>query len=330
MNLFRRHLIKATALSSIASITSPKAAWAQTTYPTKPVSLLIPFAPGGTTDIVARAVSDRMLPAFGQPMVAINRAGGGGVIGAMEVRRAAPDGYTLGMATVSTTATVPAISTQTPYDPLKDFTPIINLAATPNVIIVNPSFPAKDYKSFIEYVRRNPGKLNYGSSGTGGSQHLYMEIFKALTGTFITHIPYRSAGAAMVDLIGGTLSMMFDNMPSAMPFIQQGRAIPIAVAAPERLKQLPNVPTFQELGLSQVNRMAFYGIWGPPNLPQPIVDRVHAAFTKTLADPIVKRRIEESGSVVLGNTPAEFAKQIAEEYSVFKRIVKEKNLRLDS
>jgi tripartite-type tricarboxylate transporter receptor subunit TctC len=248
----------------------------------------------------------------------------------MEVKRAAIDGYSIGMATVSTTATVPAINPQTPYDPLKDFTPITNLAATPNVIIVNPSFPAKDYKSFIEYVKRNPGKLNYGSSGTGGNQHLYMELFKSLTNTFVTHIPYRSAGGAMVDLLGGNISMMFDNMPSAMPHIAGGRVIPIAVASPKRLEQLPNVPTFQELGLSPVNRMAFYGVWGPANLPRPIVDRLHTAFLQSLADPTVKRRIEKSGSVIVGNSPAEFAKQITEEYDAFKRIVKEKNLRLDS
>jgi tripartite-type tricarboxylate transporter receptor subunit TctC len=330
MNVSRRHVVKAAAMSSIASTALPSIGWAQAAYPNRPVSLIIPFAPGGTTDIVARALADRMLPSLGQPMVAINKAGGGGVIGAMEVKRAAIDGYTIGMATVSTTATVPAITPQTPYDPIKDFTPIINLAATPNVIIVSPSFPAKDYKSFIEYLRRNPGKLNYGSSGTGGNQHLYMELFKALTGTFVTHIPYRSAGGAMVDLLGGNISIMFDNMPSAMPHIQAGRVVPIAVASPQRLQQLPNVPTFQELGLNQVNRMAFYGFWGPPNLPQPIVDRLHSACVKTLADPLVKRRIEESGSVIIGNSPAEFAKQIIEEFDVFKKIVKEKNLRLDS
>lgn len=303
--------------------------FAQGTYPVRPVSLIIPFGAGGTSDIVARAVADRFGAAFGQPLVAMNKAGGGGIVGAMEVRRATPDGYTIGMATVSTTATVPAINPKVPYDPIKDFTPITNLAATPNVIIVSPNFPAKNYEEFLQVLRKNPGRYSYGSSGLGGNQHLYMELFKALTKTFVTHIPYRSAGSAMTDLLGGSIQMMFDNMPAAIPHIKVGRVRAIAVAAPKRLAQLPDVPTFKELGLEPVNRMAFYGMWGPPGMPQPIIDRVHAACVKTLADPLVRSKIEESGSVIIGNSPREFAQQINEEFQLFKRIVREQNLKLD-
>lgn len=306
----------------------PQGAFAQS-YPSKPVRLIVPFAPGGTTDIVARTISERFAAAFGQPLIVENRAGGGGVVGAQEVVKAAPDGYTLGMGTVSTTAANPAINPRTPYDPIKDFTPIINLAATPNVIAVHPSFPAKDYKGFYDTIKRSPGKYSYATSGTGGIGHLQTELYKSLAGLFITHIPYRGAGPALNDVVGGQVPMIFDNMPSAMPFIKDGKLIPIVVAAPQRLSQLPNVPTFAELGLAPVNRMAYYGIVAPPGTPKDIVDKIHAAAAKTLQDPNVRKRIEDTGSIVLGNKPEEFAAQIRAEYDVYKQVVAKQKLKLD-
>jgi tripartite-type tricarboxylate transporter receptor subunit TctC len=299
------------------------------TYPAKPVKLIVPFAPGGTTDIVARTISERFAAAFGQPLIVENRAGGGGLVGANEVAKAAPDGYTLGMATVSTTAANPAINPRTPYDPTKDFTPIVNLAATPNVIAVHPSFPAKDYKGFIDTLKKNPGKYSYATSGTGGIGHLQTELYKSLTGVFITHIPYRGAGPALNDVIGGQVPIIFDNMPSALPFIKDGKLIPIVVSAPQRLSQLPNVPTFAELGLAPVNRMAYYGIVAPPGTPKDIVEKIHAAAIKTLQDPGVRKRIEDTGSIVLGNKPEEFAEQIRAEFEVYKKVVAQQKLKLD-
>jgi tripartite-type tricarboxylate transporter receptor subunit TctC len=235
----------------------------------------------------------------------------------------------LGVATVSTTAANPAINPKIPYNPLTDFTPIINIAATPNVIAVHPGFPAKDYKAFVAEVKRAPGRYSYASSGTGGIGHLQMELYKSLSGTFVTHIPYRGAGPALNDTVAGQVPIIFDNLPSAQPFIKDNRLVPIVVAAPQRLPSMPNVPTFKEVGLEPVNRMAYYGIWGPKNMPKDVVEKIHAAAKKALEDPAVRKRIEDTGSIIVANSPQEFADQIKAEYEVYKTVVDQAKLKLD-
>ena len=322
----RRSLVLSVCAVSLMGVTGGALS---ETYPNKVIHLVVPFAPGGTTDIIARTIADPLGKALGQVVVVENKAGGGGVIGANDTAKAAPDGYYLGVATVSTVAANPAINPKIPYNPLTDFTPIINVAATPNVIAVNPNFPAKDYKSFLAEIKKYPGKYSFSSSGTGGIGHLQMELYKNLSGTFVTHIPYRGAGPALNDTVAGQVPMTFDNLPSSMPFIRDGRLIPIVIAAPQRLPQLPNVPTFKEVGLEPVNRMAFYGIYGPKGLPKEVVDKVNAGVRKALEDPAVRKRIEETGSLIVANTPEQFTAQIAAEYAIYKKVVEQQKLRLE-
>ena len=299
------------------------------TYPSKPIRLIVPFAAGGTTDLMARIVAEPLGKLLGQAVVVDNKAGGGGVIGAAELARAPADGYTLGLATASSTSTNPAINPKTPYDPLKDFSPIINMAATPNVLAVNPAFPAKNFAGLLAELRAKRGHYDYASSGTGGIGHLQMELFKNLTQTFIVHIPYSGGGPALRDTVGGQVMIIFDNLPSALPHIKDKRLLAMAVASPERLADLPGVPTFKELGLEPVNRPAFYGIYGPKALPKEVVRKLHAALLKVLQDPAVIKRIEATGSKVIGNTPEQFAQQLKTEFEVYKKVVHAQKLHLD-
>lgn len=312
---------------SLMAVVLPSVGSAQT-YPSKqPVRLVVPFAPGGTTDLLARVIAPKMGAELGQTVVVENKAGAGGAIGATEVAKAAPDGYTLLMSSVSTMATNPAINPKTPYDPITDFVHIINVAATPNVIAVHPSFVAKNYTSFFNLMRKDPSKYSYASAGIGSVGHMLAETYKNAAKVDMIHIPYRGSGPALNDTVAGQVSIVVDNLPTSLPFILDKRLIPIVVAAPGRLAQLPNVPTFQELGLGNVNRMSFLGVSAPKGTPAAVVDRLNEAVKAALKDPAVKERIEGAGAIVVGNSAAEFQKQIQEEFEIYKRVVKEQGLK---
>ncbi len=319
----------ATLAATSTWVLSSYCATAQT-YPSRPVKLVVPFAPGGTTDVIARIIAGAIGPHInGQSMIVENRAGAGGGTGATETSMAAPDGYSLGVATVSTVATVPAFNPKTKYNPVTDFTPIINIAATPNILTVHPSFPAKDFAGFMDAVKKNPGKYSYASSGTASILHLQMELFKNLTKTDIVHVPYSGSGPALNDAVAGQVPMIFDNLPSSLPHALGGKLVPIVVAASTRVAALPNVPTFTDVGIPEMDRMAFYGIYGPKGLPRDIVEAINRAVKKTMEDATVRKRIEDTGSIIIGNTPEEFAAQIKAEFEVYKKVVTEANLKPD-
>ncbi|MEC4721614.1 tripartite tricarboxylate transporter substrate binding protein BugE [Noviherbaspirillum sp. CPCC 100848] len=316
--------------SSLATSLVAANAHAQTDgYPKKTITLIVPFAPGGTTDIVARIVADRMSKELGQAVVVENRGGGGGSIGATAVSRAEPDGYTLGISTVSTHAVNPACNPKLNYDPVAGFTPVTNLARTPNVLTVNQKAGTQDVKQLIEQLKRNPGKLTYATSGTCTIQHMIGEQFKVSTGTFILHVPYRGAGPALNDLLGGQVDMMFDNLPSSLSHINGGKLRPLAVSWSKRVDALPNVPTFAELGLKEVNDPAWYGLVAPPKTPDEIVKKLHAAVVKVLAIPDVRERMKASGADPVGNTPAEHAAEIKTELEKMKSLVKKQGIKLN-
>ena len=303
---------------------------AQQSWPAKPVRLIVPFAPGGTTDIVARVVGDRLGRELGQPAIVENRVGGGGTVGADYVAKSPPDGYILGIATVSTLATNPAMIAKMPYDAAKDFQPVINLVNVPNVMNVNPGkFPVKDMAEFVALLKRNPGKYAYGSGGAGSISHLDVELFKVLTGTFMVHIPYRGSGPAMNDVIAGQVDAQIDNLPSSLPHIKAGKLKALAVMSERRVDVLPEVPTFAEAGLKEANNMAWYGLLAPAGTPRDITDKIRAAALRTLADPDTRKRLLDSGAVIDGGSMEEFAAKIAREQALRRDIVKKQKLTMD-
>ncbi len=298
-------------------------------YPQQSIRVIVPFAPGGSTDIVARIVTQRMSQELGQTMVVENKGGAGGAIGAAEAARAKPDGYTLSIATVSTLAVLPACRPgDMPYDALTDFVPVTNFANVPNVIEVNPKFPAKDFKEFVKVLKDNPGKYSHGSSGTCSVLHLFGEAFKLATGTDAVHVPYKGSGPAVTDAVGGQIEIMFDNLPSSMPQIQAGNLRALAVAWPERLANLKDVPTLAEVGYPQLNQPAWYGLLAPKGTPPEIVKKLRDAAVVALKDPKVIETLEKQGAAPSGNTSEEFAKEIKTQYDWAKDVVAKGNIQL--
>jgi tripartite-type tricarboxylate transporter receptor subunit TctC len=315
-------LFAALAFSAISS------AFAQA-WPAKPIKLIIPFPPGGTTDIVGRLTADRLGRELGTTVVVENRGGGGGSIGALEIARATPDGYTIGMATVSTHAVNPACNPKLGYDPIKDFTPISNLAHTANVIVVNPKVPANSVQELIALLKKNPGKYSYATSGTCGIAHMMGEQFKVSTGTFITHIPYRGSGPALNDTLAGQVEIMLDNLPSSIPHIQAGKLRALAIANSKRLDAFPNVPTYAELGLKEMNDPAWYGLIAPAGLPKDIQAKIQAAANKVVFNADIAKRLRDAGAEPIGNTPEQFAAEILKEKEKMASLVKKQNIKFE-
>src|SRR5205085_4288497 len=281
-------------------------------YPAKPVTLIIPFPPGGSTDIIGRIAAEGMQRELGQPIVVDNRGGAGGAIGAKAIADASADGYTLGIATISTHVVNPIVHTDLRYDSLKDFSFISQIAAVPNSMSVHPSVPAKNMAQFIEYARSNPGKINYGTPGVGSLGHLIGETFKYSAKVDMTHVPYRGAGPALNDALGGQVQVLFDNLPSSLPHIQAGRLRALAVASEKRVASLPDVPTFAETGQPLVNDPSWFGLIGPAPLPDEVTKRLYAALLATHKHHEVRKRIADAASVPVGNSREAYRKVVAD------------------
>lgn len=324
----RRHLLLAAGLLPAASL------WAQSDWPTKPVRIVVPFAAGGTTDILARALAPELGKAFGQTFIVDNKPGAGGNIGADMVAKSPPDGYTLLMGTVGTQAINASLYPKMPYDPVKDFVPIVLVAGVPNVLVMNPAKAEAagihNVADLIRYAKANPGKLNMASSGNGTSIHLSGELFKTATGTYMVHFPYRGSGPALLDLIGGAMDLMFDNLPSALPQIKAGKLKALAVTSATRSAALPDLPTIAEAGpVKGFDASSWFGLLAPAGTPMGIVDRIQQESAKAMQTPALKERLLAQGAIPGGQLPAAFAKFIAAETTKWAQVVKASGAKVD-
>lgn len=327
----RRKLILSLCLAGATAFTATFAGAAAAAYPEQPIRLIVPFAPGGTTDIVGRLVADKLGTELGQPIIVENRAGAGGSIGTGALAQAKADGYTLGIATVSTHGINPVTYTSLPYDAKKDFTPITNLAAVPNVIVLNPKkVSAKDMKTFIEQAKANKGGYSYASAGNGSVSHMMGELFKMASGTDLLHVPYRGVGPAMTDTLAGQVDVLFDNLPSSIPHIKEGSLVALAVASPERSGAVPDVPTFAEVGLEEVNDPSWFGLIAPAGLPADVLEKLNKAAVKVLARDDVKERLAQLGAAPIGDTPEHFQQTIVDTIDRNAKIAKEAGIQLSN
>jgi len=299
------------------------------TYPAKPIRLVVPFPAGGTTDILAREVGQRLSQSFGQSVVVDNRPGAAGNIGSELVARSAPDGYTLLMATVGTHAINPSLYAKMPYDHVKDFAPVILVASVPNVLEVTPSLPVYTVADLIKLAREKPGQINFASSGSGTSIHLSGELFKAMAGVDMTHVPYKGSAPAIADLIGGQVQVMFDNLPSSLPQIKAGKLRAIAVTSAQRAPALPEVPTIAESGLPGFEASSWFGLVAPAGTPPAIIARINAEVNQWLQSPEAKEKLLAQGAAAAGGSPEQFAAYISAETEKWARVVKASGAKVD-
>jgi tripartite-type tricarboxylate transporter receptor subunit TctC len=332
----RRPLVAALTALTLAPLAALPLTAAAQAWPSKPVRIVVPFPPAGTTDILARALAPELQRAFGQPFVIENKPGAGGNLGSAEVAKAAPDGHTLLMGTVGTHAINPALYTKMPYDHVKDFVPVTLVAGVPNVLVLNPAsaqrYGIASVADLARAARANPDKLTFASSGNGTSIHLSGELFKALTGTQMVHSPYRGSGPALLDLMGGNVDLMFDNLPSAMPHIKSGKLLALAVTSSTRSAAVPDLPTVAEAGgptLASFEASSWFGLLAPAGTPMDIVNRIQQETARALATPAMRERLQSQGAIPSGNTPAEFARLIEAETRKWAPVVKASGAKVD-
>ena len=332
--LRRRRLLASAGTLALPISFFPATLFAQAGWPNKPVRIVVPFAPAGTTDILARALAPELGKAFGQTFIIDNKPGAGGNLGADAIAKSAPDGYNLLMGTVGTHAINAALYPKLPFDPVRDFTPIVLVAGVPNVLVMNPAkaqaYGINNVADLIRYAKANPGKLNMASSGNGTSIHLSGELFKAMTGTFMLHFPYRGSGPALLDLMGGTMDLMFDNLPSALPQIKGGKLKALAVTSAQRSAALPDLPTIAEAGpVKGFDASSWFGLFAPAGTPAEIVNRIQQETAKAFQAPVFKERLLSQGAIPGGQPPAEFAAFIAAETKKWAQVVKLSGAKVD-
>ncbi|MGZ5787294.1 MAG: tripartite tricarboxylate transporter substrate binding protein BugE [Ramlibacter sp.] len=318
-------MLRRSMLSLAATSLLPGISWAQG----KPMKLVVPFPPGGGTDITARILSEPLGRLLGQPVIVDNRAGAGGSIGMAEVAKSAPDGLTLGVATLSTHGVNPAVYKRLPYDPIKDFAPVTEIVKAPGVVVVNAKLPVRDFNEFIRYLKANPGKVTYASPGNGTIGHMWGELFKSTTNTFMVHIPYRGSGPALNDVLAGQVDVYFDQVASSLPYVQSGKLRALAVSWSKRLDVLPQVPTYAELSLFSNNDPSWFGLVAPAGTPAATVKRVQEAVATSLHEPALRNRLAGYGLFPSASLPDEFAAEIRKEIDKMQRISRFARISLD-
>ena len=317
-----------TAVLTALFLTLSGAATAQS-YPEKPVKLVVPFPPGGPTDGMARIIGQKLAEKWGQPVIVENRGGAGGAIAAETAAKSPPDGYTLFFGTTGTQTINPSLYAKLPYDPVKDFAPISMVATATNVLVVHPGLPVKSVKELIEYAKANPGKLTFGSAGSGSSNHLAGELLKSMAGIDMAHIPYKGSAPALTDLMGGQISMMFDVLSTAMPHIATGKTRALGVTSPKRSSIAPDIPTVAESGLPGYEVVIWFGVLAPARTPAPIVDKVSQDLAALMKMPDLKERLSQLGSEPVGTTPAQFADLMKNDTAKWSKVVKASGARVD-
>jgi tripartite-type tricarboxylate transporter receptor subunit TctC len=316
------------AICAAAALAAWRPAAAQS-YPTKPVRIVMPFPPGGPTDILGRLLAQRLSEVFGYNVLVDNRPGGGGAIGGSIAAKAPPDGYTLFLGGITTLATGPFIHKNLPFDPLRDFQPVTQTTLSPLMLMVHPSMPVRTVKEYVALAKKRPGEINYASSGPAGSGHLAGELFNYLMQTRIVHVPYKGAPPALQDLVSGQVQSMFGTMLAAVPLVRGGKVIAIAVTGPERSRAVPDVPTFAEAGMPQYDASSWNGILVPAGTPRSIVDRLHAEIVKIIRDPKVLERLAADGPIAIGSTPEAFAAFIRSEQAKWSKVIRAANITIN-